>query len=275
MTSFQAVLLGIVQGITEFLPISSTAHLILVPWAAGWQVDEEARFVFDVLLQWGTVFAVMVYFWRDLLRIARAVIGGLRIRRALDSPDARLGWWIMVGTVPAVALGILCKRFFVGLHGNPRAVAAIVLGASALIFVSEKAGRRTRSIASLGWGDALFIGAAQSLALVPGVSRSAATICGGLLCNLERPAAARFSFLLSIPVLLGAGLLALKELLALPGYAAYLPPLLAGTAASMLVGLMAIHWLMGYLNRHPLTAFAWYRIVAGAGFLALSFVRGG
>jgi len=261
---FQSLILGVVQGVTEFLPISSTAHLILVPWLVGWKFDPGVAFVFDVLLQLGTVAAVIAYFWKDLTEIARATLSGLLSRRPLATEKARLGWLIVLATVPAVIVGLAFKPFFESLHRNPIAVAGILTLGAALIVVTEKIGRRSRGFDSITWRDALIIGASQSLALLPGVSRSAATICGGMLCHLERPSAARFSFLMSVPVLIAAAVLAVKDLVELPGFGAYLPPLAAGFLASAVVGFASIHWLLTYLARHPMNLFAGYRVVFGA-----------
>ena len=274
MSFFQSLILGVVQGFTEFIPISSTAHLILVPWLAGWKFDPKFAFVSNVLLQLGTVAAVIAYFWKDLTEIARATISGLLERRPFATEKARLGWLIVLATVPAVVAGLAFKPFFESLHRNPIVVAGILTLGAALIVVTEKIGRRSRGLESITWRDALVIGASQSLALLPGVSRSAATICGGMLCHLERPSAARFSFLMSVPILIAAAVLAVKDLVELPGFAAYLPPLAAGFVASAIVGFASIHWLLSYLARHPMNVFAWYRLVIGAGcFLLYAYRR--
>jgi undecaprenyl-diphosphatase len=271
----QSLVLGVVQGITEFLPISSTAHLILVPWLLGWHFEARVAFVFDVLLQLGTVAAVIAYFWKDLTAIVLAVIQGLRERRPFATEPARLGWLIALATVPAVIVGLLFKPFFEGLHQRPLVVAAILTGAAGLIVFAERVGRRNRGLDSITWRDALIIGASQSLALLPGVSRSAATICGGMLVNLERPTAARFSFLMSVPVLIAAAVLAVKDLLELPGFASYLPSLAVGFAASAIVGFASIHWLLSYLARRPMNVFAWYRVAMGALCLGFYLYRAG
>jgi undecaprenyl-diphosphatase len=272
MSFVQSLVLGVVQGVTEFLPISSTAHLILVPWIVRWEFDGKVAFVFDVLLQLGTAAAVVVYFRKDLAEITVAAFAGLRQGRPFATEKARLGWFIALATVPAVVVGLAFKPFFESLHRNPLAVAAILTVAAALIFAAECLGRRDRGIAAITWRDALLIGASQSLSLLPGVSRSAATICGGMLCHLERPSAARFSFLMSVPVLVAAAVLATKDLLALPGFASYLPPLAAGFAAAALVGFASIHWLLSYLARRPMNVFAWYRLAVGAGcFLVYAY----
>ena len=273
MSLFQSLLLGIVQGLTEFIPVSSTAHLILVPALFSWTFDKDAAFVFDVLLQLGTLAAVVVYFWKDLWYIARAVVTDALKRQPFDSPDSKLGWLIGVATIPALVIGLLFKKYFEALHHNPPLVAGILLGAALLFFVSEYLGKRARPLAELTWQDAFFIGCSQALALLPGVSRSAATISGGLVRNLERQAAARFSFLMSIPILLAAGAVAVKDLLDLPNFTAYLPPLLLGTLAAAVVGWLSIRWLLGYLARGSMAAFAWYRLVFGALCLLIFFLR--
>ncbi len=260
MDFLQSIILGIIQGITEFLPISSTAHLILVPALFGWMLDPQAVFVFDVLLQFGTVISVVIYFWKDLWGILKAVVAGLIARKPFETTQARLGWIIVLGTVPAVVIGLIFKDMVEGLHQQPLIVAAIMGVAALLIFASERIGRRDRSIESLDWKDALIIGTFQTLALFPGVSRSAATICGGLVRGLDRPAAARFSFLLMVPALTGASVVAVKDLLDVPNFVQYLPPLAVGTVVSLVVGLLCIHWLLGFLAKQSMAVFAWYRI---------------
>jgi undecaprenyl-diphosphatase len=273
MSFFQSTLLGLVQGLTEFLPVSSTAHLILIPWLLGWAFDPAAAFVFDILVQWGTLAAVAVYFARDLWQIVLAVLAGVWQRRPFDSTDARLGWLIAMATLPAALLGLLFKPFFEGLHRNPPAVAAILLAGAGLIFVVEYFGRRERDLATLSWKDALIIGSSQALALLPGVSRSAATISGGLARGLDRPSAARFSFLMSIPVLFAAGLVALKDLFEIPNFTVYLPGLALGMAVAAVVGWASIRWLLGYLARHSMNVFAWYRLGLGLLCLVVAFIR--
>lgn len=273
MTILQAVVLGVVQGLTEFLPVSSTAHLILLPHLLGWQLQADAVFAFDVLLQLGTLAAVLIYFHHDLIEIAAAMLQGLLRRAPWQNTTARLGWLLIAGTIPAVVLGLALKPYFEALHEQPEVVAGVLAGTAILIFGAERWGRRERPLATLTALDALLIGAFQASALVPGVSRSAATICGALLRGLQRPDAARFSFLLSVPVLAGAGVLAAADLAATPNVAALLLPLLIGTFTSMLVGLASIYWLLSYLQRRSLLVFGWYRIAAGLLALAVLLLR--
>ena len=273
MTILQAVVLGVVQGLTEFLPVSSTAHLILIPQLLGWQLQADAVFAFNVLLQLGTLAAVLIYFRRDLIEIAASMLQGILKRAPWQTPSARLGWLLIAGTIPAVVLGIALKPYFAALHQQPAVVAGVLAGTAVLIFGAERWGRRERALASLSALDAVLIGAFQASALVPGVSRSAATMCGAMLRGLRRPDAARFSFLLSVPVLAGAGVLAAADLAATPNVSALLLPLLLGTFTSMLVGLASIYWLLSYLQRRSLLVFGWYRIAAGLLALAVLLLR--
>jgi undecaprenyl-diphosphatase len=266
MTLFQAFVLGLVQGLTEFLPISSTAHLILVPWLLNWPLDENVAFVYNVLLQLGTLTAVVAYFWKDLWKIALAVLDGLRRGKPFESADARLGWLAVPATIPAAIIGLLFKWLVEDLHRYPLLIATIVAGAAAL-FLVERISKHNRNLDSLTWLDAFIIGCSQVLALLPGVSRSAATMSGGLLRGLKREGAARFSFLMSIPILLAASLVAVKDLIDLPGTKALLPSLAVGFATAAVVGFLSIHWLLGYLARRSMSIFAWYRI--GFGLLCL------
>lgn len=277
MDILQSFLLGIVQGLTEFIPVSSTAHLILVPWLLRWDTKPDFatfKFVFDILVQLGTLAAVIAYFWKDLLNIVGAVLGGLARGKPFEATEARLGWLIVVATIPVVVVGLLFKDFFESLHNSPVIVAAILIATAGLLLVSEQMGRQMRGLDSLTWLDAVVVGLAQSLALFPGVSRSAATISGGLIRDLERPAAARFSFLMSIPALLAASAVAVRDLVALPNFTVYLPPLALGFLAAAVVGFASIRWLLNYLAGHPLNLFAWYRIAAGVLCVIVYFVRG-
>ena len=273
MSLLQALLLGVLQGLTEFLPISSTAHLLLVPWALGWSFPKDQQFAFTVLVQDGTLLAVIAYFRRDLRAVLKGAVAGIARLAPLGTPEARLGWWIVLGTIPGVACALSLKEVLKELHGRPAVSAAVLLGATALLFLGERFGRRERGLETMTAGDALLVGCSQILALVPGVSRSGATITGGLLRHLDRTAAARFSFLLSIPVMLGAGIHQTVEMCGRPGAVDELPPLVVGFLAAAAVGYASIPWLLGFPARRPLTAFAWYRVAAGAGFLALVLYR--
>ncbi len=263
MTIAQAAVLGIVQGLTEFLPVSSSGHLVLVPHLLGWRLPGPEAFVFDVLVQWGTLFAVLAYFRRDLARIAAAMLRDLGQGRPLASQEGRLGWQIALATVPAVVAGLLFKEQIEGAFSSARATGLFLFATAGLLVAAETIGRRARAVEEMDGWDAWWIGCAQVLALLPGVSRSGATIAGGMARQLNREAAARFSFLMSVPVMLGAGVLALRDLAGLESTAAMVPPLMAGFTTALVSGYFAIRWLLGYLMRHSLYGFAAYCLLAG------------
>lgn len=258
MTIYQAIILGIVQGATEFLPISSSGHLVIVTHAFGWRLPAQEAFIFDVLVQLGTLVAVIVYFWSDLLAILQSMCKGLRLRQPFTPAQARLGWYIILATVPAVVLGWLFKQLVEQAFANITVTSLFLLGTAVLLLLAEQRGSRTRALENVTWVDALWIGFFQALALFPGVSRSGATITGGMLRDLERPVAARFSFLMAIPVMLAAALLAFLDLRLVPDLMAFLPTLLVGFLVSALVGYFAIRWLLRYLSQHPLYVFSIY-----------------
>lgn len=267
MTLFQGLVLGIIQGLTEFLPISSTAHLLIGQTLLG--VDPgPAAFSFAVLVQLGTLLAVLVFFWKDFWEIGRALLGWLRFRldgkTAYDRAAAQMGGYLLLGTLPALFFGYLLKDAVEFLFSRPLLEAAIrVWTAALLLILAERLGRRSRSLASLTARDALWVGFFQVLAVFPGASRSGSTIAGGMLRGLEREAAARFAFLLSMPVMLAAGAYQALDLLHMPGPGTFLPALAAGFLAAALVGWLAIKWLLGYLGRHSLLVFAAYCAALG------------
>lgn len=263
MTVFQAIVLGMVQGATEFLPISSSGHLVLVPALLGWHIPPQAAFVFDVLVQLGTLLAVIVYFWDDLSTIIRSMVRGLLARRPFTDEASRLGWLVGLATVPAVVLGLPLKSLIEQTITSPKAVGGFLIGTAALLLIAERVGRRQHSLEQLQWSDALWIGLAQVLALFPGVSRSGATISGGMSRHLERAAAARFSFLMAVPVMLAASVIAVWDFIQMEGATAFLAPMLVGFATATLVGYLAIRWLMRYLSRHSLALFAGYCLLVG------------
>jgi undecaprenyl-diphosphatase len=263
MTLFQAIILGIVQGLTEFIPVSSSGHLVLVPHFLGWHFSPEQAFVFDVLVQWGTLLAVFIYFWKDLTMISRAFVQGLVRRTPFADPDSRMGWYLILATIPAVVAGLSCKDLIEHAFASPQMTGIFLLGTAALLLIAEKVGHRNRTTEQITWKDSLWIGCSQILALLPGISRSGSTIAGGMTRHLERSAAARFSFLMSVPVMVGAGLLAFKDLAEMPSAGEFVLPLLAGFVAALLSGYLAIRWLIAYLSKHSLTVFALYCTLLG------------
>jgi undecaprenyl-diphosphatase len=256
----RALILGIVQGITEFLPISSSAHLVLTPWLLRW---ENPGLAFDAMLHLGTLLAVVAYFWRDLWELLSSGVASVRERSLADDPSRRLAWLIVIGTLPAVVLGLTLEDFFEALFGAPLWVGVLLLGTGLLLASSERLSRRKMDLSELGGWDAVFVGLGQALAIAPGISRSGATISAGLWRGLGREAAARFSFLLSVPVVFGAGLFSLKELLESPWVIDSPLTLLVGFLSAAISGFLSIKFLLSYLRTRSLYPFAIYCWAAG------------
>lgn len=264
MNWLQAIILGIVQGLTEFLPISSSAHLVLVPHLLGWKFPEDEAFVFNILVQDATLIAVIAYYWNDLVGMVRAALTGLVQRRPFADPQARLGWMLVLATLPAGILGLVLKDAVEAAFASPAMTAIFLFVTAALLLMAERLGRRSRDLTVLSAIDALWIGLFQAISIFPGISRSGAAITGGMLRNLERPAAARFAFLMSVPVMLGAGLLATLDLFELPNAAALIPAFIPGFVAAAVVGYLSIRWLIGFVTHRSLAWFAGYCALLGA-----------
>jgi undecaprenyl-diphosphatase len=276
MNLFQSFLLGILQGLTEFIPVSSTAHLLIGQRILGIPAND-AMFSFLVLVQLGTILSLIVYFWKDLWKILRATLSSVRHLVARDTgkldPDARLGWYIILATIPALIFGYLLKSAVEALFKTPLLEAAIrLLITAAVLSLAEWLGKRNRVIEKMTWLDALFVGIAQVLAVFPGASRSGTTISAGMARGLDRPSAARFAFLMSIPVMLAAGGYQALDLLKMSGLGSFLPLLAVGFVIAAVVGWLAIKWLLGYLNKHSLYVFAAYCGVVGVTCLIFAFL---
>ncbi len=269
----QAIVLGIVQGLTEFIPVSSSAHLVIVPWLLRW---EDPSLLFDTILHWGTLLSIVAVFWRDLWAIFIASLRSLGARSLAD-PNARLGWYIVVGSMPAVLLALAFKDFFEALFANALAVGCFLIVTSLLLSGSELLAHKrplTGDLTGLRWGQAITIGFAQGVALAPGISRSGSTIAAGLSLGLRREEAARFSFLLGTPAFLGAALLQLVDTMSVDPteVTAHLPALLTGMVVSAVVGYLAIRGLLAYLRRHSLYVFAVYCLIMGLFVIVLSLM---
>lgn len=273
MTLLQSIILGIIQGLTEFLPISSSAHLVITPYLLKWHIPTQDAFIFDVLVQLGTLLAVIIYFRKDLYRIIVAVINGLIRRKPFSDPMSRLGWLLILGTIPAVIAGALFKDLIEQAFGSSLAAALFLLGTALLLVIAEQVGKRTRQLDTITWMDALIIGCFQVISLLPGISRSGSTISGGMIRNLDRPAAARFSFLMSVPVMIGAGTLAMVDLIKIPNFSMQIPTLMAGFVIAAIVGYLSIRWLLSYLVKRPLYLFAIYCVALSIIVLIFNFVR--
>ena len=275
LPNWQALVLGLVQGATELLPVSSSGHLILVPWLGDWEyLKEHEAFnqTFDVALHLGTLVAVVGYFWRDLLALVAAWLRTLRLRR-LETPEERIAWFVVVATIPAAVVGLLGEDAIAEHLGEPWQIAIFLALFAALLWWADRRPEQKR-MGELGLTAALGMGMAQSLALMPGVSRSGITITAGRLLKLDRDSAARFSFLLLVPTVLGAVVLkGVKDVLLgelPPGSAG---PFLVGTLAAAGSGLLAIDALLGYVRRHDYSPFVVYRLLA-AGAIVLVIASG-
>lgn len=273
MTLLQSILLGIIQGLTEFLPISSSAHLVITPYLLGWKIPISEAFIFDVLVQLGTLLAVIVFFRKDLYQIIVGVFNGLIHKHPFSEPSSRLGWMLLLATIPAVIAGLAFKDPIERVFGSPIATAFLLFGTAALLVIAELVGKRIQQIETVSWLDALIIGIFQIISLLPGISRSGATISGGMIRNLERRDAARFSFLMSIPVMLGAGTVAIVDLIQLPNFSVQLPTLITGFITSAVVGYLTIRWLLAYLVNRRLYPFAIYCIVVSTIIILRSLIR--
>jgi undecaprenyl-diphosphatase len=268
----QAIVLGIVQGLTEFAPVSSSGHLILVPWLFGWSIltDESLNKTFDVALHMGTFVGAVAYFWRDIAKYLSAWLRSIR-RRSITSVDERLAWFLVIGTIPGALVGALFEDVIEQKLGEPWLIAVMLAVFGVVLYVVDRRSRATREARDLRLGDAVIIGLAQAAALQPGVSRSGVTITAARALGLTRETAARFSFLLSIPIIGGAGAYSGVKLLTgaehiPPGFAA---PFVWGTVASAVSGFLVIWGLLSYLRRRDFAPFVLYRLAASAFVLGI------
>lgn len=277
-TIVQAALIALLQGLTEFIPISSSAHLELAPWIAGWEPDGLiGSLAFDVFLHLGTLVALLSYFFRDWLRYIGAGVASARERRIGGDPDRRIAWLLIAATVPAGVIGFALEGFVEeSFHGDSDgarlAIAGfLVIGATAL-YLADRVGSRRRELHDLTAPTALAIGFSQALALLPGISRSGATITAGLALGLTREAAARFSFLLATPITLGAGLYGSRKLFEESLTGSEWLAIGAGFVVAALAGLLAIGFLLAWLRRRSVAVFSLYRIAFAAVIVALVLI---
>jgi undecaprenyl-diphosphatase len=268
-TILQAIVMGIAQGLTEFLPISSSGHLIVVPHLADWNDPFITSLAFTVMLHVGTLVALLAYFWRDWARLVPAGLATIRDRSFRGDPDRRLAWLIAVTMPPAVIIGVALNDLFEQQVRQELLVALTLVIGAGILWTADRLGRHTMEIGGLGFRGAFGIGCAQALALVPGISRSGISISAGLFLGLSREAAARFSFLMATPITLGAVIWEIRKLAS--GEAGVTPDLgilVAGMVASAVAGFFAIAVLLRYLRSHPMTIFVVYRLVL-AGILVV------
>ena len=257
----QAVVLGLVQGLTEFLPVSSSGHLIVIPALLGWHDPFIESLAFSVMLHVATLLALLIYFRADWLRLIPAGLATVRDRSFRGDPDRRLAWLLAASTVPAVIVGVALNDIIETAFREPRLVAMTLIAGAVVLWLADRLGSRTRPISGLTFPMAFGIGAAQALALIPGVSRAGISISAGLFAGLDREAAARFAFLMATPITAGAGLWELRKIVSgEAGVDLPLVPLVAGMVAALISGLLAIAVLLRYLRTHGLGVFVVYRL---------------
>ncbi len=280
---FQAIVLGIVQGLTEFLPISSSAHLLLVPWLLGWDNDLINSLGFDVALHIGTLLSVLAFFANDWVRLIRAGIASIVERKIGDDPDRRLAWLIVLGSIPGALIGALAESKVEEIFHAPKtplaawaviAIAIMIALLGLFLFLAERVAKHARNLNQITLRDAILIGAAQALAIFPGVSRSGATITAGLFLGLKRDDAARFSFLLGAPIIAGAGLKSVYDLYQEGIGSGDLLLYAVGFIASAITGFLAIKFLLQYLRSSSTDIFVYYRWAMSAFIILVALVRG-
>lgn len=262
MTNYQAVILGVVQGLTEYLPVSSSAHLVLMPKVLGWQFSPAVSFVFDVLVQLGTLVGVLAYFFIPVKQVAFSVALGIVRKKPFHDEHARLGWLVVLASVPAAMFGLAFKEQLSAYFSAPIFSCYCLMITGLVLFIAEWITSALKE--SPTKTDALIIGCAQSFALLPGISRSGATIAAGMACGLSRKTAAQFSFLMSIPVMIGASLVAGLDLVKDRQLLADLAlPLLLGFSTAAITGYLVIAWFMNFLSNRRLIWFAIYCLIVG------------
>jgi len=274
MTLFQALVIGIIQGLTEFLPISSTAHIRIVPALLGW---DDPGAAFTAVIQWGTLVAAILYFRQDIFHFTRAVLVETFQGKFCASRDSQMAWMIALGTVPVVVCGLLFKKHIENTLRSLYVISATMISLALVLMLAEwlakwrqRTLRKQKDLDDIGWWDAIAIGLAQAVALIPGASRSGVTITGGLFLGLTRPTAARFSFLLSLPAIFGAGLFELyKERHELLASQEHVLNLVIATVVSGIVGYASIAFLLNYLKKHTTYVFIIYRVIVGSLLLVL------
>lgn len=267
MTVFQAIVLGVVQGLSEFLPISSSAHLTLTPWLFGW---EDPGLDVDVALHIGTLIALVWFFWQEWMMLAQAALTIARRRRIESDAERRLVW-VVIATVPGALAGYVLRDYVATMFRSPTLIAGALIMMGVILWVVDRVSAQTRGLSEMRWTDAVLIGLAQMFAIVPGVSRSGSTITAGRALRLSREAAAVFSFLMSLPITAAAVVFEAPTAIQQHGFTA---PLIMGVVASAVSGWLAIAVLLKFVARHSYGVFAAYRLVLGAAVLVTASMRG-
>lgn len=273
MTLLQAFLLGILQGLTEFLPISSSGHLVILPFYLNWNLPEKEMFIFNVLVQNGTLAAVIIYFWKDLWAIVREFFSQLFKGAPFASHEARLGWLLIAASVPAGLAGLFLQDVVEQAFSSPLVAGFALIVTAILMFLAERISLNLGDARDITLVDALMMGLMQSLALFPGISRSGSTISGGMMRHLKRESAAKFSFLMAVPIMLAAGGLSTYQMFTeVSDLSAFLPLMAVGFLTAMVVGYIAIRWLLHFLANHSLTYFSIYCTLLGGATILVWFL---
>lgn len=261
MSFFEAVIMGLVQGLGEFLPISSSAHLVLTPWLFGWK---DPGLAFNVALHIGTLVAVLAFFWRDWMVLARDGLSGRKTH------EGRMFWYLVVATLPGAAFGYFLEDYVATVLRNPVLIGILLILMGIVLYVADRYSPAGKGMYQIGWKESFLIGVSQAFAVIPGVSRSGVTMTAGRFLGLDRETSARFSFLLSTPIIFGAGLVQFMDLTP----ADFTPPFITGIAVSALVGFIAIKFLLRFLVRNSFAVFVIYRFILGTAVIALAAYRG-
>lgn len=261
MGLFEGIIMGIIQGLTEFLPVSSSAHLVLVPWLFGFDTP---GLVFDVALHLGTLTAVVAFFWREWLRLVQAG------RRGVGTPEGKLFWFLVAATIPGAVIGYFMEDIVESTLRAPLLIGVLLIVMGLLLYLADHHGRQIKKLLEIRFGDAMVIGLSQALAIIPGVSRSGITMAAARVRGVERAAAARFSFLLSTPIILGAGLMQIAKMNPEDFNLAFM----MGIISSAIVGFLAIKFLIGWVSTRNFNIFVYYRLALGLAVIAISVMRG-
>jgi undecaprenyl-diphosphatase len=272
MNFLQAIFLGILQGLTEFLPISSSAHLVIFPYLLGWKIPSDQNFAFDVIVQLGTLISLIAYFRKDLWNIGKSMLDGIKKQKFFDSSESRLGWYVLLGSIPAGVAGLLLKSEVEDTFNSPTTAALFLFGTACLLIVAEVIGKKTKTLEEVNWKNSLWMGLFQAISIFPGISRSGSVISGGMISHFKRKDAARFSFLLAIPIMLAAGFLGFLDLLQIKELGSFLPVVLTGSFAAAFVGYLVITWMLNFINQHSLYVFSAYCILLGSLVLGINLL---
>lgn len=261
MTVLQALALGVIQGLGEFLPISSSAHLVLTPWVFGW---DDPGLVFDVALHMGTLFAVVAFFWRDWVELFNEAV----IKRR-STQKASLFWYLLIATIPGAVAGYIFEEQAETVFRDPLIIAVMLIIMGLILYLVDRRAVKRKNMNGISFADSMLIGLSQAFAIIPGVSRSGVTMTAGRALGLTRQTAARFSFLLSTPIIFGAGVMQLKDIASSDINIAFI----TGVVSSAVVGFLSIGFLLRYLSERSFTLFVWYRFLIGFAVIALVYVR--